>query len=890
MSRSLPPRPLTRSAFAAAAAFTLIAPTGATIAFAAASASVQSTPTDTASQRLAEDDFLRGIGDLALLRALDDLDRTEPARDPQSTEALLRAIARERATLRSDAFSLPERLQSLDRLRTTRAALVARDTRDPFSVLWIGDAAEDELSLAFFGADGGADAIAGSSGSALVPRARAALDRVLALLDTADARAASIPPDSVPAATPLAQRLDSDARARRPFLRAAVRAMLLAMERSSDSAAASRERPAKGAALLRELTELRPQLPPRLRPESDLAEVAAAAVAAQCDAARYAAARIIGARDPTLTVLARLLSCDCLVNERRGEEAVRQLTALHAVQGLSTPLRLLVADAIVRTRGTLGKSPTTELTLRPWIDTLDRAQASERAGVRRAVLERIAGAARGQPAYGDLPPLAEVALAREALLANPADRAALARLAPHATQTRNVTAQVAALETIADAVVAARMWPEAADAYRALALAASQEPVSLPAMQAALDIELALDRADPAGREAQLEETLGLAINRFPELPTRPASLAQLEALQIRRFLQQALAAGPEERASFAQQAANAAQRLTDLDAAARRAGLDPGNRVSATAEMARTAADFLAPSPAQAIRVTALPSREQWESWSKFDAQRILRLRLERAATHAAEPARTMTAELALLPESMLDARTPAALTAITNFMRRQVELAGEANLQGSPLSVQFARRALAAGQAWEALSATRGGDGSPQPLTAAFDRLAADAALLAQEWENAIARAETIALANAASVDDQRRLVEALSFAHRDAVRQGLQDLRDERRTRGMNAARALEAMAPDGTPAWWLAQSVQLRIAEESGRGGEPVLAAIARLRAADASLGGSLMSADILETERAAMASVARMKQNAQILPAARDGESQDSPAAALPVNR
>jgi len=890
MSRSLPPRPLTRSAFAAAAAFTLIAPTGATIAFAAASASVQSTPTDIASQRLAEDDFLRGIGDLALLRALDDLDRTEPARDPQSTEALLRAIARERATLRSDAFSLPERLQSLDRLRTTRAALVARDTRDPFSVLWIGDAAEDELSLAFFGADGGADAIAGSSGSALVPRARAALDRVLALLDTADARAASIPPDSVPAATPLAQRLDSDARARRPFLRAAVRAMLLAMERSSDSAAASRERPAKGAALLRELTELRPQLPPRLRPESDLAEVAAAAVAAQCDAARYAAARIIGARDPTLTVLARLLSCDCLVNERRGEEAVRQLTALHAVQGLSTPLRLLVADAIVRTRGTLGKSPTTELTLRPWIDTLDRAQASERAGVRRAVLERIAGAARGQPAYGDLPPLAEVALAREALLANPADRAALARLAPHATQTRNATAQVAALETIADAVVAARMWPEAADAYRALALAASQEPVSLPAMQAALDIELALDRADPAGREAQLEETLGLAINRFPELPTRPASLAQLEALQIRRFLQQALAAGPEERASFAQQAANAAQRLTDLDAAARRAGLDPGNRVSATAEMARTAADFLAPSPAQAIRATALPSREQWESWSKFDAQRILRLRLERAATHAAEPARTMTAELALLPESMLDARTPAALTAITNFMRRQVELAGEANLQGSPLSVQLARRALAAGQAWEALSATRGGDGSPQPLTAAFDRLAADAALLAQEWENAIARAETIALANAASVDDQRRLVEALSFAHRDAVRQGLQDLRDERRTRGMNAARALEAMAPDGTPAWWLAQSVQLRIAEESGRGGEPVLASIARLRAADASLGGSLMSADILETERAAMASVARMKQNAQILPAARDGESQDSPAAALPVNR
>ncbi len=829
---------------------------------AGAAAVAQSAPPDSAAQRLAEDDFLRGVGDLALLRALDDLDRTEPMRDPQSTEAMLRSIARERATLRTDSLSLPERLQALDRLRAKRTELVARDTHDPFTVLWLGDAAEDELSLAFFGADGGADAIAGSSGSALVPRARAALDRVLVLLDTADARAASLPPDSVPAGTPLAQRIDRDARARRPFLRAAVRAMLLAIERSSDSAATSRERPEKGAALLREIAALRPQLPPRLRPEADLAEVAAAAVAAQCDAARYAAARIISARDPTLTVLARILSCDCLVNERRGEEAIRQLTALHAVQGLSTPLRLLVADAIVRTRGTLGKSPTTELTLRPWIDTLDRAQASERAGVRRAVLERIAGAARGQPVYGDLPALAEVALAREALLSNPADRAALARLAPHATQTRNATAQVAALETIADAVVTARMWPEAADAYRALALAASQEPVSLPAMQAALDIELALDRADPAGRETQLEETLGLAINRFPELPTRPASLAQLEAIQVRRLLQQSVAAAPEERASFAQQAANAAQRLTDLDAAARRAGLDAGNRVSATAEMARTAADFLAPSAAQATRATALPSSEQWASWSKFDAQRILRLRLERAAIHAAEPARIMTAELALLPDSLLDARTPAALTAVTNFMRRQVELAGAATLQGSPLSVQCARRALAAAQAWEALVATRSGDGSPQALAAAFDRLAADAALLAQEWENAIARAEAIALANPKAVDDQRRLVEALSLAYRDAVRQGLQDLRDERRTHAMSAARALEAIAPDGSSAWWLAQSVQLRIAEESGRGGEPVLASIARLRAVDAALGGPLSGADILETERAAMASIAR----------------------------
>lgn len=881
-------RPPPRTAFVAAVALMLIPRTSATPVFAAALA--QSESTTLVEQRLAEDDFLRGVGDLALLRALDDLDRIEPVRDPQSTEAMLRAIARERATLRSDALSLPERLQALDRLRRTRATLAARDTGDPFTVLWIGDAAEDELSLGFFGVDGGADALAGSSGSALLPRARAALDRVLALLDAADARAASIPPDSVPAGTTLAQRLDSDARARRPFLRAAVRAMLLAIERSGESATASRERPAKGAALLRELSALRAQLPPRLRPESDLAEVAAAAVAAQCDAARYAAARIISARDPTLTVLARILSCDCLVNERRGEEAVRQLTALHAVQGLSTPLRLLTADAIVRTRATLGKSPTTELTLRPWVDTLDRAQASERAGVRRAVLERIAGAARGQPAYGDLPPLAEVALAREALLANPADRAALARLAPHATQTRNPIAQIAALETIADAVVAARMWPEAADAYRALALAASQEPVSLPAMQAALDIELALDRADPAGREAQLEETLGLAINRFPELPTRPASLAQLEAIQMRRFLLQAVAAAPEARASFAKQAADAVQRLTDLDAAARRAGLDPGNRVSATTEMAKTAADFLAPNAAQASRANALPSREQWESWSKFDAQRILRLRLERAATHAAEPARIMSAELALLPDSMLDARTPAALTAITNFMRRQIELAGEANLQGSPLSVQFARRALAAGQAWEALSATRGGDGSPQALMAAFDRLAADAALLAQEWESAIARAEAIALSDAKSVDDQRRLVEALSLAHKDAVRLGLKDLRDERRTRGMNAARALEAIAPDGSPAWWLAQSVQLRIAEESGRGGEPVLASIARLRAADAALGGSLVSADILETERAARASAARMKPNAPASPAAGDRESTDSPSAALPITR
>jgi hypothetical protein len=256
----------------------------------------------------------------------------------------------------------------------------------------------------------------------------------------------------------------------------------------------------------------------------------------------------------------------------------------------------------------------------------------------------------------------------------------------------------------------------------------------------------------------------------------------------------------------------------------------------------------------------------------------------------HAAEPARIMTAELALLPDSMMDPQTPAALTAITNFMRRQVELAGAANLQGSPLSVQFAQRALAAGQAWESLTATRGGTGSPQVLAGAFDRLAADAALLAQEWENAIARAEAIALANPSAIDDQRRLVEALAWAHKDAVRQGLKDLRDERRTRGMSAARALEAIAPDGSPAWWLAQSVQLRIAEESGRGGEPVLASIARLRVADSTLGGPLISAEILETERAAIASSARGKPDASGVAAPTTSESIPSPAAALPVTR
>jgi hypothetical protein len=809
--------------------------------FTAQNALAQEAPDPTRAQIL-EEDFLRGISDLGLAHALEDLELTEPSTAAADrTTTRLRSMALSRLILTSPSTLLPDRVIAFDQLRKTRKSLIKAYANDPRSILWFTDAAEDEFVLGFLGIDGGVEAIAGAPVAEIVPRASASLDRIEQHLDSASTAEQTIAKTSIPAGSLLAQRLEDDADGRRPMLAAAVKAFRLAIDRSTQSAEQQRDRQAKAALLLKTITQLRTQIPPRLRPEADLAEVAAASVAIQSDIARFGATRVMLVGDPMLTVLTKILAAESLMNDGHGIDALKQLSALLVTPNLPTALRLLTADALVRSRVFAGKSATTEQSLSPWIMTLRASQPSERAGVRRAVLERLAGVLRGVRIDTELPPLAMIAIARDYLLKNPNSPADLATLNSFSNQSIDPEAQSTALEVLAEIHSSKSDWPAAADDYRRFAECAPQEPMALTSMQTALDIELALDRANPNGREENLERTLALASTRFAELPSRPSTVAQWEALKARRMIQDFLAQSTAPSADQIAALSQAAARIEDLDRAARNARLDPGSRVSATAYAARVAADFLSPSHEQAMRTDEIPTIAAWNSWTIYDAQRILRLRLERAARHGTPPRSALDRELAGLPASFMTEENPMALTCIVDFAKRQVDLAASMSATGNANSIIAAQRALDALEAWENLFPSLETH-STSALTESFARLAADAAIYENSWDSAVARSDAIAAKPWATIDDFRRLAEALSSAEIAANNTKNTTLRDALRTRAMASARDLAGRVAQGSKEWWISQVIQMRIAQESGRGGESIQARLARLRALDPALGG------------------------------------------------
>lgn len=809
--------------------------------FMAQVAVAQEVPDPTRTQIL-EEDFLRGISDLGLARALEDLERIEPSTAAADrTTTRLRSMALSRLILTSPSTLLPDRVIAFEQLRKTRKSLIKAYANDPRSILWFTDAAEDEFVLGFLGIDGGVEAIAGAPVAEILPRANASLDRIEQQLNFASAAEKTITKTAIPAGSLLAQRLEDDANGRRPMLAAAVKAFRLAIDRSTQSAEQQRDRQAKAALLLKTITQLRTQIPPRLRPEADLAEVAAASVAMQSDIARFGAARVMLVGDPMLTVLTKILAAESLMNDGHGIDALKQLSALLVTPNLPTALRLLTADALVRSRVFAGKSATTEQSLSPWIMTLRASQPSERAGVRKAVLERLAGVLRGVRIDTELQPLAMIAIARDNLLQNPNSPAEFATLNSFSNQSIDTEAQSSALEVLAEIHSSKSDWPAAADDYRRFAECAPQEPMALTSMQTALDIELALDRANPNGREANLERTLALASTRFAELPSRPSTVAQWEALKARRMIQDFLAQSTAPSADQIAALSQAAARIDDLDRAARNARLDPGSRVTATAYAARVAADFLSSSHEEAMRTDEIPTIAAWNAWTIYDAQRILRLRLERAARHGTPPRHALDKELAGLPASFMTAENPMALTCIVDFAKRQVDLAASMSATGNANSMIAAQRALDALEAWENLFPSLETH-STSALTESFARLAADAAIYENSWDSAVARSDAIAAKPWATIDDFRRLTEALSSAEIAANSSKNIILRDALRTRAMASARDLAGRVAQGSKEWWISQVIQMRIAQESGRGGESVQARLARLRALDPALGG------------------------------------------------
>ncbi len=109
--------------------------------FTAQVAVAQEVPDPTRTQIL-EEDFLRGISDLGLARALEDLERIEPSTAAADlTTTRLRSMALSRLILTSPSTLLPDRVIAFEQLRKTRKSLIKAYANDPRSILWFTDAA-----------------------------------------------------------------------------------------------------------------------------------------------------------------------------------------------------------------------------------------------------------------------------------------------------------------------------------------------------------------------------------------------------------------------------------------------------------------------------------------------------------------------------------------------------------------------------------------------------------------------------------------------------------------------------------------------------------------------------------------------------------------------------
>ncbi len=809
-------------------------------------------PDDPTTLWIREENFLRGVSDLGIGHVLEDLESVDPA--AQSTDpatGALREVARLRLLLKESGTERGARLKAFEDLRRVRQALADAHQGDGRTAIWWTNAAEDEFVLGFLGLDGGSESIAGSPLREVATRAAASLDRVDQNLARAATAAASAPAIEVPDGSSLAQALDDDARGRRPMLAAASRAMRLVVDRTVLAEKAQQSQRAEALNLVKVLDALRGRIgvPTRLYPELDLASLAAAAVAVDPNTAQLSAERTNAARDQVLTTLSQILVAEGLLRGGRGDEAQRHLLAHITNDSLSAALRVLTADALVRVRNTLGEHPASTESLQGWIDALRRAPSSQRAGVRRAVLERIANALRDVPVDRELPALAAVALARDHLATGNAPDEAIKVLRAHARSESDSEARATAIVVLAEAHCATGDWASASDDYRMFAECSPTEPMALAAIQTALDIECALDRAHPDARQTQFEQTLRLALQRFAELPSRPNSIAQLEAIKTRRVIDEFNLGLGNRSANLSATLSDAVLRLAQTVTTAERAGIALGPRIDATLIAAKIALDCLANSGATAPTDQEVLPSARWATWTNEDATRVLQARLERVMRTGAMDRAAFDQVFAELPAPFRTDHRQVVVDSLIGFLRNQLD-EGRARLARDGASAlearELARGALLAVEAWEGLSPPIATTSSPtigdSANEIALARLAADAAHEAQAWESAVSRSESIATRTWATVDDQRRLAESLASAAISAETAKDFPLRDDLRGRAMTCARNLSASSPPQSKEWWSAQVIQVQIAQDSGRGGDGVQAKIARLRALDGDLGG------------------------------------------------
>lgn len=629
--RPLPALPDARDAAHSAPAATLTYAR----ALAAAAALAVALPFDAAA---ADDDpLLRFASEQGWRAMIDALDRVEPTGDPA-----VRA-ARARARLRADAID-PAR-SSQDRAASWRALDEAhRANADAAS----GHAARaraameracDALRIGLF-----ADASAAAACAARSPEDVARTVQMLQSIEQMTepfATGARNPPAGAGgsgAAGAAATALPSSDARTIDFLRAAARALRMAIDRTGSGGAQARDRRVAAEEVLAQVRASRRGIPQSLEATADLAECAAASAAGDPDSARAAAVRIVYLGEPLPAMFARILVCDALAEGRLGDRALAELVEVVRVDGLSLPLRLMAADAYVRLRGALGKSSLATPTFGAYAEVIRRAPAQERWAARRAVVERLAPIMAAAVDTSWCPPEGLVARAFAQHLAG---QAAGSRALREAMESPNP--DDGAFATAA-ALSAAERSGDLALASDALACAARRFGDDPEWTHAALDaalIEVALDASAPATRPGPLSSALGAAMAAPRPARDDQAAHRTRDTLEAAALAIDALSAASSEGMS----AATAARRLKELRDAAARA--DP-SRVRATRVTAALlvlgamAGDPMQPAAADAPRVHARDA----ELLGRWMAGAVLSAPDPAQAAAAAERVRTLAAD----------------------------------------------------------------------------------------------------------------------------------------------------------------------------------------------------------------------------------------------------
>ncbi|MCA9284117.1 MAG: hypothetical protein KDA22_02795, partial [Phycisphaerales bacterium] len=493
-------------------------------------------------QRLDDEAFVRGLGDLRLRPLLEQL-ATTPTEDDLRPRRIDVELLRVEAT---DPERTPaERTASVAQLLDARAALIEAANEDPRQAIWMADQAEDLLFVAIPLDGNDLRATHGTAAPATRHRLAQAAVEAQSLAATARVVAGDSvdrlgdAPDRDPARRRQRSRLvETELAWRIPLLQAVADVLVAEWAVSGDPSSELR----RGAAP--RLAELARRLSGTSRNAARAAQALALLRLGQGDEAAVVAADL--AVDPSATPLDRIradmLLVECTAVREGAAAALRHLGRIERDETERGGLFAALLMAELRLRLAEQTAPLEEARAYATFEALiERAEATARSGVRAAVLQRLSDAALDRPDRIDASVLVAVAVADRPSVDEPLRARAEAALV-RALQEASLTDLDRLLATATTARIQAAKGEVAAETVRELVGAcdrAARLPEAGEALEFAAGLAVDLARRSPGAENLVIrDQALAAVLGHTPPVASIDrwrceAARAALEAGQL---------------------------------------------------------------------------------------------------------------------------------------------------------------------------------------------------------------------------------------------------------------------------------------------------------------------------------------------------------------------